>query len=200
VVLFHDRDHGEPLIEALGRYGSGLPAHVLPVAVNAITQLGIEAWTAPFAWGASAVRALGRAKPKHDQSGLAHTIAIASDLTDGLGYGAESCALIETDDPDALLAALGGIDTALSSRQPSAFLPLGEKRSVLRNTMTELHLAAPAPVATVPLPADAPFGGLAVDVEGCTLCLSCVTACPTGALTHGQERPALHFSESACVQ
>ena len=58
-MLFHDAGHGEPLIDALARFGAGLPANVLPVAVNEITQLGVEAWTAPFAWGASAVRALG---------------------------------------------------------------------------------------------------------------------------------------------
>ena len=51
--------HGEPLIDALARFGAGLPANVLPVAVNEMTQLGVEAWTAPFAWGAAAVRALG---------------------------------------------------------------------------------------------------------------------------------------------
>ncbi|MDH8206515.1 hypothetical protein QIG19_27555, partial [Klebsiella pneumoniae] len=33
VVLFHDGDHGEPLIDALARFGDGLPANVLPVRV-----------------------------------------------------------------------------------------------------------------------------------------------------------------------
>ena len=70
VVLFHDGNHGGALVDALARFGPGLPANVLPVAVNEITQLGIEAWTAPFAWGAAAVRALGRARPRHDLSGL----------------------------------------------------------------------------------------------------------------------------------
>ena len=73
VVLFHDQGHGDALIDALARLGAGLPANVLPVAVNEITQLGLEAWTAPFAWGASAVRALGPARPKHDTSGLGKT-------------------------------------------------------------------------------------------------------------------------------
>ncbi len=50
------------------------------------------------------------------------------------------------------------------------------------------------------LPAGAPFGGLDIEVEGCTLCLSCVSACPTGALSDNEEKPALQFAESACVQ
>ena len=86
VVLLHDQGHGAPLIDALARFGAGLPANVLPVAVNEITQLGVEAWTAPFAWGASAVRALGPARPKHDTPGLARSIAIANLLTGSLHW------------------------------------------------------------------------------------------------------------------
>jgi len=87
IVLFHDLGHGEPLIHALSRFGPGLPANVLPVAVNELTQLGVEAWTAPFAWGASLVRVLGPARPRHDMAGLAANIAIANLLTGALGWG-----------------------------------------------------------------------------------------------------------------
>ena len=59
---------------------------------------------------------------------------------------------------------------------------------------------APAPAGVVPLPAGAMLGGLVVDAAGCTLCLSCVGACPTGALSDQADRPALRFDESLCVQ
>ena len=52
----------------------------------------------------------------------------------------------------------------------------------------------------MPLPQGAPFGTVEVKVEGCTLCLSCVSACPTGALSDDPERPMLRFAEDACVQ
>jgi NAD-dependent dihydropyrimidine dehydrogenase PreA subunit len=39
-----------------------------------------------------------------------------------------------------------------------------------------------------------------VNVAGCTLCLSCVSACPTGALSDNPEMPMLRFAEDACVQ
>jgi ferredoxin len=200
IVLFHDRGHGDPLIDALARFGAGLPANVLPVAVNEITQLGLEAWTAPLAWGASAVRALGPSRPKHDTPGLARNIALANLLTHSLGYGAEVCGLIETDDPDALGSALSLVAPGTPSPRPATFLPIGTKRNVLETTMLELHRAAPAPADRVALPAGAPFGGLAVDTDRCTLCLSCVSACPTGALSDSEEKPALYFDESACVQ
>lgn len=200
IVLFHDGDHGEPLIDALARFGRGLPANVLPVAVNGITQLGVEAWTAPVAWGAVAVRALSPAKPKHELDGLARNIVIANLLGQALGYGPDICGLIEADDPDILASALDGIVPDASVRKHATFLPLGDKRSLLRSAMLELHRAAPTPVDRVALPAAAPFGGLDVNVEGCTLCLSCVSACPTGALSDSEDHPALYFSESACVQ
>lgn len=200
IVLFHDTKHGEPLIDALARFGPGLPANVLPVALNEITQLGLEAWIAPVAWGAVATRALCAARPKHDLIGVHRNVTIANLLGQSLSYGAEICGVIETDDPEILRSALDQMDTVSNARQPATFLPLGDKRSLLRSTMIELHRAAPTPVDRVVLPAAAPLGGLDVNVEGCTLCLSCVSACPTGALSDSEDHPALFFSESACVQ
>ena len=69
VVLLHDGQHGTPLIDALARHGDGLPANVLPLAVNEVTQVGLEAIVAAFAYGAAGVRFLLRAKPLHDIGG-----------------------------------------------------------------------------------------------------------------------------------
>lgn len=200
VVLFHDGAHGAELIEALARFGPGLPANVLPVAVNEVSQLGPEAWTAPLAWGAAAVRAIGRARPRLDTLGVERTIALANTIAEGFGYGGGRAALIEADDPDLLRAALDAIEPGTLSPNPSGFLPVGRKRAVLESAMIELHRAAPAPAEEIALPPLSPFGTLDVDVEGCTLCLSCVAACPTAALTDSPDKPALYFSESNCVQ
>ena len=70
ILLIHDDAHGTPLIDALARFGEGLPANVLPLAVNEVTQVGLEAVAAVFAYGASALRFLLRAKPHHDFTGL----------------------------------------------------------------------------------------------------------------------------------
>src|SRR5437899_2933533 len=102
IVLVHDEAHGTPLIDALARFGDGLPANVLPFAVNEVTQLGLEAIAAGFAYGASAMRLLLRAKPRHDTGGLMQTLALAEPILTGLGFGAGRVATIGTDDPDAL--------------------------------------------------------------------------------------------------
>ena len=77
IVLVHDDPHGAPLIDALARFGDGLPAHVLPFPVNEITQIGLESIAAAFAYGASAMRLLLRARPRHAVSGVLGTVALA---------------------------------------------------------------------------------------------------------------------------
>jgi ferredoxin len=200
VVLFHDEAHGAPLIDALARFGDGLPANVLPFAVNEITQVGLETFTAAFAYGASALRFVLRAKPRHDVSGLARTIAVADPILVGLGFGVGRIATIEMDDPDGLLDALQVIPPLAPAPRPASFRPVGKKRDVLRFALSELHHSAPAPVDIVALPQGAPFGAVEINAGGCTLCLSCVSACPTSALRDDPERPVLRFVEDACVQ
>ena len=200
IVLLHDEAHGAELIDALARHGDGLPAHVLPLAVNEVTQVGLEAVAAAFAYGASALRFLLRARPRHDVTGLRNTIALSEPILAGLGFGDGRVATIETDDPDALGEALRAIAALPPTPRPASFAPVGGKRDVMRLALRELQRAAPAPVDVVPLPAGAPFGAVEINVEGCTLCLACVSACPTGALSADTERPMLRFAEDACVQ
>ena len=200
VVLLHDDPHGAPVIDALARFGDGLPAHVLPFLVNEVTQVGLEAIAALFAYGASAVRLLLRARPRHDVAGLTRTIALAEPILAGLGFGMGRIATIETDDPEVLGATLRSIPTMAVAPRPASFLPVGDTRGVLRLALRQLHRAAPEPADMVMLPAHAPFGAVEVDTAGCTLCLSCVSACPTGALADDPQRPMLRFSEEACVQ
>jgi ferredoxin len=200
VVLFHDGEHGAELIDALARFGTGLPANVLPVAVNEVTQVGLEAIAAAFAYGATAVRFLLRGKPRHDVAGLARTLAFTAPILDGLGFDGPRAATIETDDPDALGEALRALPPMRPAAKAAQFMPVGGKREVLRLALRELHGAAPTPREIVPLPADAPFGTLVIDAEGCTLCLSCVSACPTGALSDDPDKPTLRFTEDPCVQ
>jgi ferredoxin len=200
VVLVHDDAHGTELIDALARFGDGLPANVLPFAVNEVTQLGLEAIAAAFAYGASAMRVLNRARPRHDITALTRTLELAQPILTGLGLGTQRLAIIATDDPDVLGAELRAIPPSAGVRQPTSFLFAGAKRELLRFSLRELNRAACTPVDVIPLPAGAPLGSIEVDVAGCTLCLACVAACPTGALTEDFDRPLLRFAEDACVQ
>jgi len=200
VVLFHDGAHGLDMIDALARFGDGLPANVLPVAVNEVTQIGIEDVAGAFAYGATAIRFLLRARPHHDVAGLYKTIALAEPILAGLGFDGPRVATIETDDPDALGNALRALPAMNAAPRAAHFTATGGKREIARLALRELHAVAPAPQDTITLPADAPFGAVVIDTAGCTLCLSCVSACPTGALSDDPEKPMLRFTEDACVQ
>ena len=126
VLLLHDGEHGAEMIDALARYGDGLPANVLPLQLNEITQSGLEAVAGAFAYGACAVRFLTRAKPRHDLSGLHQTVALAEPILAGLGFAGARVAVIETDDPDALgatlraIAPMDGAAKPATSSRPSA--------------------------------------------------------------------------------
>jgi ferredoxin len=199
ILLLHDDAHGGALIDALARHGDGLPAHVLPLAVNEVTQIGLECIASAFAYGAAAVRILLRAKPRHDPAGLHQTIALAEAILAGLGLDGARIAAIETDDPFALGHALWSLTPGAPVRLPARFEPAGGRRDLLRLALRELRRAASATTETIPLPPEAPFGAVEVG-DGCTLCLSCVSACPTGALSDDPDRPVLRFTEDACVQ
>ena len=200
VLLLHDEDHGEALIDALARFGDGLPADVLPLRVNEVTQVGLETIAAAMAFGAVAVRLLLRARPRHDVSGLARNIGYANAILSAHGFGNAAVSAIEADDPDALAAALGVKAAYGRPRTPSRFLPLGSGRDLLKLAVRELHMSAPERPEAVALPERAPFGRVVVDTEGCTLCLACVSACPTAALTDNPDQPMLSFAEDLCVQ
>ncbi len=200
VLLLHDAEHGDPLIDALARHGEGLPANVIPVSVNEITQVAIETFAAVFAYGASALRVLTRDKPRHDITGLTNNIELAKIILAGLGFGEECVGVISTDDPDVLGRELRALDARDYVKEPASFLPVGKTRDMKLLALRELQRVAPAPIDVIALPKDAPFGKVEINVEGCTLCLSCVGACPTGALGDNPDKPMLKFSEAACVQ
>jgi ferredoxin len=200
IVLFHDSQHGSALIDALARHADGLPANVLPFAVNEVTQVGLEAVAASFAYGAAGIRFVLHAKPLHDVSGLSQTIAMADAIVSGLGFSGGRVGTIETDDPDVLGEALRTIEPAPAVERPATFKTVGKRRDLLRLALQELHRIAPAQADVIPLPQGAPLGAVTVNTDGCTLCLSCVSACPTGALRDDPERPVLKFVQDACVQ
>jgi ferredoxin len=199
VLLLHDDAHGGALIDALARHGDGLPAHVLPLAVNEVTQIGLECVAAAFAYGAAAVRVLLCAKPRHDPAGLYQTVALSEAILAGIGLDGARIGAIETDDPFALGDVLRAMTLGAPVPRPASFAPMGSRRDVLRLAVRELRRAASATTETIALPAGAPFGAVEV-ADGCTLCLACVSACPTGALADDPDRPLLRFAEDACVQ
>lgn len=201
VILFHDTHHGAPLLDALARFGEGLPARVIPFALNEVTQLGIGEIAGAFAYGAAGVAFLSAARPNHDPEALHRLGGLAEALLPALGYQTGAFRHIETDDPDALLGALREMPSAPDTTHEAArFQPLGSKRALTMLALREWQTHAPRQPECVALPKGAPFGAVSIRTEGCTLCLACVSACPVSALSDNPDRPELRFQEDLCVQ
>ncbi|MEK9723170.1 MAG: 4Fe-4S dicluster domain-containing protein [Rhodospirillaceae bacterium] len=199
MLFVHDGEWGEAMIATMARHGGGLPAHVLPFAVNAATMTGLDTLLTAAAYGAERVVVLLDPKRADEAAGLADALDLADRIADGLGYGAGRFQLIDAADPEMVGTNLHGL-ASMPGMPAAAHSAVGRKRSVMNQALDALHAAAPKPVDVLALPAGAPFGAVEVDVAGCTLCLSCVGACPTGALKDNPDMPQLSFNEQSCVQ
>ncbi len=199
VLLIHDGKHGEELIMLMARFGRGLPARVLPFAVNEVTQIGFDLFAVAFAYGAAHIRLLADPKKRDELAGLAGQVGLAEAALSGLGYGEGRVAVIDVADPEAVERLLYELPLAAGA-PPGTFLPMGAKRGVTMLALRHLHETSSGPIDILPLAPGSPFGTVKVDTGGCTLCLACVGTCPTGALIDNPDRPMLRFVEDACVQ
>lgn len=213
-LLIHSEGAGLTAIESLGRAARvrrdtrGLPARVLPLGVWHTASVGIDLWLMAIAQGASQVWVLltDEEAPQYREA-LAQQMAVAQALLHGLGFEGEHLRLIVAGDAEA--PDLAELDEAL--RTPSARTVTralaqtasADKRPTLDAAID--HLIAQSPLAAqlpeaLALPDGAPLGSLRVDTAKCTMCLSCVGACPSAALADNPDRPQLRFVEKNCVQ
>ncbi|MDA7946853.1 MAG: 4Fe-4S dicluster domain-containing protein [Hyphomicrobiaceae bacterium] len=200
VLLIHDEKHGAGLISAMARFGKGLPANMLPLSLYTVTQLGHDAMLAAIVSGFSQILVLGPPDRQDDLPALKDQIALAQTFLEGLGFGEENrIALLVEQDPNVVEAYLHDLPK-LKSAKRSAFTAVGGKREIARTVLDKLNEIAPEPAEILPLPSQAPYGRLQINVAGCTLCLACVSACPADALADSPDHPQLRFTEAACVQ
>lgn len=212
-LLIHSEAAGARLLDELGRAASlnrrdrslqGLPARVLPVAVWHTASVGLDLWLAAVAQGASQVWVLltDEEAPEYHQA-LQEQMDVAQALLTGLGYAGRHLRLLtvrDARDLHALDAALRA-EPAQTVSRPAHFSAQADKRATLDLAIDHLQAHSPRPVDEIALPAvGSPLGSLQVDSQRCTLCLSCVGACPEAALADNPDQPQLRFTESKCVQ
>ena len=198
-LLIHDGDFGEDMNAVIARTGRGLPANVLPFAVNRMTQIGLDFLLAALALGAGRIRLLISPEDRAGLEALRTHIRLIETILAGLGHGSGRLVLAEDADPHQLEERLYAEPVPAAAAMPLSFLAEG-KRALVWQALDHLHAAAPTGVSVLPLAAGAPFGRVVLNQERCTLCLACVGACPTAALSCDPERPQLAFTERLCIQ
>ncbi|NJS35498.1 MAG: 4Fe-4S binding protein [Brachymonas sp.] len=210
-LLLHSQGQGAQLVEQLGRAAQlkkpkACRTTSIPLALWHTASMGVDLWLSAIAMGAHQIAVLTTAEVAPDYlNGLRQQMAVAQTLLHGLGYTGTHLKLIEVNDAAALDDQLQQLKSQQQTvpTKPARFAMPSEKRSTLDLALD--HLITNAPQTPLPesiaLPkAGAPFGNLQINKDACTLCLSCVSACPSSALQDNPERPQLKFIEKNCVQ
>ena len=209
VLLLHSEQRGKQLVEELGRAAqlrtaAGVPANVIPVGLWHTLSVGIELWLAAIAFGAAKVVVLTTAEEAPEyRTGLTDQMAVARAVLDGLGYGGGQLAAVRAHDAaelDTVLARLSEAATVMPA-VPARFAVGADKRATLEFALDHLIGQALLRPAVIELPrVGSPMGAISVDKNACTMCMSCVSACPAAAIADSKESPQLRFIEKNCVQ
>jgi ferredoxin len=208
VLLLHSQERGRVLVEEVGRAsrvgaGAGVPANVIPLPVWHVASTGIDLWLTAVAQGAShvALLATNEEAPQYLEA-LQAQMQVAQSILEGLGYEGSHFSLLQSRGADDLARDLQLLARrrGAAPRNRARYAVAAEKRTTLDLALDHLVEQAPKRPDAIALPAGAPFGSVTVDKDKCTLCMSCVGACPSSALQDNQLAPQLRLVEKNCVQ
>lgn len=214
-LLFHTLKAGTQMIDALGRLAhvapkqyEGLPSFLIPYGIEHIASTGLELWLGALTFGFAEVTLLlsGDEDPAY-RAALEDQTKLANAILKAFGFD-ERIHLVMVDsveDLQTLSKAMGVLRQrgALPSICASASFGFSnQKRETLEAVLEHLqkHAITPLPEQGATLPKSALLGGLAINADACTLCMSCVSSCPEGALIDNPDEPILTFIEKQCVQ
>ena len=192
-ILFVDKDFGIEFITLSARFGRGLPADLIPFDIPNIELISHAEILAALAGGFSEVIIL--TKEVSTFSSLKLQINICRSILEHCGQaGQNRLRLIETMDLETFEKEIYSKMHVEKIAEP--VLLLGEKREITRTAVK----AMVASEDVIELPETSPYGEISVNTDKCTLCLACVSLCPTNALEDNADRPELNFTETACIQ
>ena len=214
-LLLHTLKAGTQLIDGLGRSAhimpkqfEGLPAFVIPYGIEHIASTGLDLWLGALTYGFTEVILLssGDEDPSY-RAALESQANLANSILKAYGFD-ERIHLVLTDSVEDLSAVSKAMGLL---RQRGSLSPLctpatidlsNQKRETLEAALEHLQKQAktPLPETGAALPKSSLLGGLAINKDACTLCMSCVSSCPEGALLDNPDEPILSFIEKQCVQ
>ncbi|HKK55795.1 4Fe-4S binding protein [Marinobacter sp.] len=186
-LVFHTLGTGADAITFLARYYEGLADDLLPFGLEHVDRIGHAEIMAGF--GAGYAEVLILADNKADRLAVTAEVELAQAMLKGTGNSPGRVRVIAAEE----LGEAG--DNAGRVSEP--VLLVGGRRDITRVTAAAMADRIETPIS---LPAGAPYGAIEINADKCTLCLACVSLCPTGALGDHPDRPEVQFTENACVQ
>ncbi len=200
-IVFHNGGDGRQLLARSAEAGRGLPARALPLEAWSVCSIGLDVMLGAIAYGASqVVLVCAGTEDAVEVRALRDQCAIAEALLAGLGYAGAHLSVIEAGDLESLERGFAALAPGEAVATPAVFQLSNDKRTAIEFAVEHLLGQAPRPVREIALAAGAPWGEVRVDRDKCTMCMSCVGACPESALMDGVDQPLLKFLERNCVQ
>lgn len=215
-LLLHNLEAGADVLDRLGRAAhlqpkrfEGLPAFVVPMGVEHIASTGLDLWLGSLAYGFGEVVLLlsGDEDPAYrsaleEQANLANAMTAAYQFPDAR---VQLIAMAGKGDLSFVSSAMGRLrqrGPLKALGKPAVFAFSNQKRETLEATLEHFQkqAAVPLPTEGKALPSSSLLGGIQVNTSTCTLCMSCVGACPEGAILDNPDAPQLSFIEKQCVQ
>ncbi len=168
--------------------------NILSVPVEELASVGLETWLTALAYGAHAVLLVSKdtIAEKVTQA-LDIQLSIAADILAAINYSADCIRHVSTTDMTRTQPAL------MPDITPAGYATSGGKRQTAFFAIDHLYQQADKVRPLVSLRSGAMFGNVNIN-DDCTLCLSCVSACPGKALYSGNDKPQVRFIEANCLQ
>ncbi len=183
--------------------------------VEEMAHVRLEMLLAALLLGArDVVVACGPQNPAGIREAVECQVRMVRAILQGIGLSEDRCRfiLIPSDDIDSHVTDFestgfyeqtnNGV-TVLPSSSPAkdeSITGCSDRRALVRQAAQHLYDLAGAREPSLSLPAGSPFGTVVINGAACTLCMACVAACPSGALSTSGNGPGLMFQESQCHQ
>jgi ferredoxin len=199
-LLLHGRAEASALLAHAET--EALPDDLLPLALHDAASVGPDLILYALCAGAARVAVwMGEDTPVTYLAAARRACGFSTAVLEGLALDDAGVRALALDGPvDQVLAGLAR-QTPAALGAPARFHAQPDKRTTLDMCFDHLlKLADTAPAAPLALPTGSPYGTVEIDGAKCTLCKSCVGACPSKALTEAPDALQLRFREANCVQ
>ena len=168
--------------------------NILSVSIEELASVGLDTWLTALAYGARTVLLVNNGAMPETVAGELHKqLEIAGELLSALNYSRDSIQLLASEDMQRQQPAV------MREITPAYFAASDGKRQAAFFAIDHLYQQADKSRPMISLPTGAMFGTVEIN-DQCTLCQSCVTACPGKALHSGNGVPQVQFIEANCLQ